>query len=191
MITIGIQGLQGSFCEMAALHYLNTENISDYQLCYLINSHSVLKHLSEDQSDIGIFAIENSTGGVVYETIHALAHYNCHIECFFSIPITQNLLVKTGTTKDKITAIHSHQQALAQCQGYLSRHFKHAKQIEEEDTAYAAKQLAHNQLSANAAVIGNKACAELYNLTILEKTINDLNDNQTLFIAATALKGDK
>lgn len=185
---VAVQGIEGSFSEMAAVHYLNTQAIAHYELSYQITSENVLKSINEKQCKLGIFAIENSTGGVVYESIYALAKYNCHIENFFSIAISQNLLVNSGVDHKQITAIHSHSQALAQCQQYLRDYFSDIPLVEEEDTAFAAKKLAQGKLPKNTAVIGNQACSKLYGLTLLEKEINDLKDNQTLFIAATAIK---
>ncbi len=182
---VGVQGLEGSFSELAAQYYLKKNQIQHYELDYLVNSHRALEAISQGQCELAIFAIENSTGGVVYETLYALSDYLCHIDEFFSIPITQNLLVKPGISKDKITAIRSHQQALSQCKGYLSQHFPGIPHIEAEDTAFAAKQLANNTLNANTGVIANQACAALYGLDILATEINDLKNNQTLFIAAS------
>lgn len=182
---VAVQGIQGSFSEMAAKHYLKQQAITEYQLVYLLNSHQVLKAVNEQGCELGIFAIENSTGGVVFESIYALAAYRCHINQFFSIPITQNLLVKPGQKLSDITSIHSHHQALSQCKNYLSQQFGLAKLVEETDTAYAAKQLADNAFGSHAAVIGNQNCAELYDLEIIANNINDLEDNQTLFIAAS------
>lgn len=51
-----------------------------------------------------------------------------------------------------------------------------------------AVQSIEGKLRQNTAVIGNEACTTLYGLIILEKKINDLKDNQTLFIAATQIK---
>lgn len=185
---VAVQGIQGSFSEMAATHYLKQQSITDCKLVYLLNSHQVLEAVDAADCELGIFAIENSTGGVVFESIYALADYRCHINQFFSIPISQNLLAKPGQALSEITAIHSHHQALSQCKNYLSQQFSSARLVEETDTAYAAKQLANNAFGNNAAVIGNKICAELYGLEIIADNINDLKDNQTLFIAASQAK---
>ena len=86
--------------------------------------------------------------------------------------------------------IHSHQQALRQCKDYLSEHFWSRPLIEEDDTAEAARRLAEGKLPPNAAVIANEACAELYNLEILEKSIHDLKHNLTLFLGIKKLEAE-
>ena len=62
------------------------------------------------------------------------------------------------------------------------------EQIESEDTALAAKQLKNGDLPEDSAVIANENCAKLFNLTLLAEGINDLKDNQTLFIVASTFK---
>ncbi|OGT48067.1 MAG: prephenate dehydratase [Gammaproteobacteria bacterium RIFCSPHIGHO2_12_FULL_41_15] len=132
--------------------------------------------------------MENSTGGVVLETIYALAKYRCTIQDLFFIMVEQSLIAKQGLTLDKISAIYSHHQALRQCKLYLATHFSKIPRIETADTALAAKQLYIGEIPETAAVICNKICADIYNLQLMAIGINDLKDNQTQFIAATPFK---
>ena len=67
--------------------------------------------------------MENAQGGVVIESVKALAKYRCEILEMFHIPVDQNLLGVPGLNLGDITEIHSHQQALRQCKDYLSNHF--------------------------------------------------------------------
>ena len=106
----------------------------------------------------------------------------------FHIPVNQNLLGVTGTNIGDIMEIHSHRQALRQCKDYLSEHFWSRPLIEEDDTAEAARRLSEGKLPANAGVIANQACAELYSLEILEKSIHDLKHNLTLFLGIKKLE---
>ena len=57
-----------------------------------------------------------------------------------------------------------------------------ASLIEADDTAEAARRLSEGVLPKTAAVIGNKNCADLYNLKIIEQDIHDLKNNLTLFL---------
>jgi prephenate dehydratase len=106
----------------------------------------------------------------------------------FYMPIEQNLLALDGINIGDITEIHSHQQALRQCKDYLSENFWSRPLIEADDTAESARRLGEGKLSKTAAVIANKACAELYNLKIIERSIHDLKHNLTLFIGVEAIK---
>lgn len=184
-IRIGISGAQGSFSEEAAVAYAKTVKLEKYSLAYLISVENVLSSLGAGAIDLGIFPIENSTGGVVTETVHAMAEHNFNIKKIFDIEIHQNLLVREGVKKSEIKTITSHEQALKQCREYLKREWSKAKIEEYEDTAKAAEDLAAGRLPATAAVIASAAAAKLYKLKILEKSIQDLKTNYTTFIAAS------
>ena len=76
MKKVGIQGLEGSFSEQAAKFYCNKFDIQDFELAYLISSMNVLNGLNNNEVDVGIFAMENAQGGVVIESVEALAENN-------------------------------------------------------------------------------------------------------------------
>ncbi len=182
MNTIGIQGGKGSFSEQAAHKFAHNHGIEGASIKYLISSEAVLAAVENKTVDYGIFAMENAQGGVVIESVEALANHRCDIVEMFHIPVDQNLLGLAGTHIGDVTEIHSHQQALRQCKDYLSEHFWTRPLIEEDDTAEAARRLSEGKLSNTAGVIANKACADLYGLEILQESIHDLKHNLTLFL---------
>lgn len=186
-MTIGISGAQGSFSEEAAREYAKLGKLKKFSLSYLISVENVLAALETGTIDLGVFPIENSTGGVVTETLHALAKHNCDIKKIFDIDIHQNLLVREGVDAGGIKTITSHEQALKQCRAYLLREWPNAKIEEYADTAKAAEDLAAGKLPETTAVIASAAAAKLYKLQILEKSIQDLKTNYTTFIAASSL----
>ena len=187
MITIGIQGGKGSFSEQAAHEFAHNHGLEGAKIIYQISSESVLIGIESGATDYGIFAMENAQGGVVIESVEALAKHRCEILEMFHIPVDQNLLGLAGTHVGDVTEIHSHQQALRQCKDYLSDHFWTRPLIEEDDTAEAARRLSEGKLSKTAGVIANKACAELYDLEILQESIHDLKHNLTLFLGVKKL----
>jgi len=184
-IKIGVSGNRGSFSEEAANYYCQKNKIEDYELVYLCSVNNTLEALNKDDIDKGVFPIENSNGGIVLESVHAMSKYNFNIENIFEIDIKMNLLVRPGTNPGDITKIVSHQQALKQCRMYLKRKWVDTELEEYSDTASAAKDLSEGVLSATAAAIAPRVCAELYNLELLEESIQDLKFNFTTFIAAT------
>ncbi len=182
MNKIGIQGGKGSFSEEAAYEFAKNHGLDDFSVEYLISSESVLASVEKETVAYGVFAMENAQGGVVIESIEALAKHRCEIVEMFYIPISQNLLGRHGVHMGDVTEIHSHQQALRQCKDYLSEHFWTRPLIEEDDTAESARRLAEGKLPETAAVIANKSCADLYELAILQEDIHDLKHNLTLFL---------
>lgn len=181
-VTIGIQGGRGSFCEEAAHVFAANHGLESLELQYLISSEKVLESIENKQSDFGIFAMENAQGGVVIESVEALARHRCHIVEMFHVNISQCLLGLPGMHAGDITEIHSHQQALRQCRNYLAEHFWTRPLIEDDDTAEAARRLAKGDLPPTTAVIAPRICAELYPLEIIAEDIHDLKNNLTLFL---------
>ena len=187
MMTIGIQGGKGSYSEQAAHEFAKNHGLESAEIVYQISSEHVLEGVENGETNYGIFAMENAQGGVVIESVEALAKFRCEIIEMFHIPITQNLLGLAGTHVGDVTEIHSHQQALRQCKDYLSEHFWTRPLIEDDDTAEAARRLSEGKLPKTAGVIANKACADLYGLEILQESIHDLKHNLTLFLGVKKL----
>ena len=190
-VKIGIQGGKGSFSEEAAKTFAINHGIDNHEILYLISSKEVLKNVESGKVNYGILAMENAQGGVVIESVEAMAEYRCKILEMFHIPVSQNLLAKEDIHIGDITEIHSHQQALRQCKDYLAEHFWTRPLIEADDTAEAARRLSQDKLPNTAGVVGSKYCAELYGLNILEEDIHDLKHNPTLFLGIGKFKESK
>lgn len=183
-IKIGVSGSRGSFSEEAANYYCQRNKIKNYEIAYLIKVENVLNALAKKEIDKGIFPIENSNGGIVYEAVYAMSKYKFDIENIFEIDIKQNLLVLPGTKASDINKIVSHPQALKQCRMYLKRKWGEIELEEYSDTAEAAKDISNGKLPNTTAAIAPKICSELYSLELLEESIQDLKFNFTTFIAA-------
>ena len=75
--------------------------------------------------------------------------------------------------------MRSHAQAIGQCQKMITKNS--FKTIVSADTAGSAKDLANNK-EKNIAAIASKLSAEIYNLKILEKNVEDEKGNVTRFL---------
>lgn len=183
-LKLGVSGAKGSFSEEAARHYASKEGLSDPEIVYLISASNVLKAVDEGSVDKGVFPIENSNGGIVYEAVYAMSRFVFNIEDMFEIDIKHCLLGKKGVNTGDIEVIVSHQQALKQCNMYLKRKWGDIEIKEYSDTAEAAKDLSKEGLPERAAVIAPRICADFYDLDVLEEGIQDLKFNFTTFIVA-------
>jgi prephenate dehydrogenase len=181
-LTIGIQGIEGSYCEQACNEMCNRMGIKKYRIKYLIKSHNVLDQLFYGNIDRGVAALENSTAGVVMETIEAMSQYPCKIERIMPIMVRHCLMARPGMKFEEIKEVHSHIQGLMQCKETLKRILPKAKQVEQEDTALSAKDLSEGKYPEGSAVVASEAAAEKYGLEILMKGINDLKENYTDFM---------
>lgn len=189
-LIIGLSGAQGSFSEEAARFYCLKHTISDAELKYLVSVEGVLSALTREDIDKGIFPIENSNGGIVYEAVHAMAKHTFTVEEFFDIDVRHNLLVRPGVKREEVSLITSHDQALKQCRMYLKKHWPEVHIEEYSDTAQAAKDLGEGKLPKTAAVIAPMTAAKLYKLDALEESIQDLKFNFTTFLAVSERKGE-
>lgn len=182
-IKIGVSGDVGSFSEQAANEYCRKNQITDYELKYLISVEKVLNSLENEKVDLGIFPIENSNGGVVIESIYAMSRYIFKIKDIFEIPVIHCLLTKKGIAKEDIKSIASHDQALKQCKMYLKRQWSNASLKETADTAKAARDLSEGKLNDETAILAPESCATLFGLMVMEKGVQDLKFNFTNFLA--------
>lgn len=184
-LIIGVSGNKGSFSEEAGNYYCKKNDITDYHLDYLTSVENVLTALDVGKIDKAVFPIENSNGGIVIEAVYAMSKHIFTIENMFEIDIKMNLMARPGTKSEEIKNITSHQQALRQCRMYLKRKYPTVELQEYSDTASAAKDLSEGTLEKNCAVIAPRICASLYNLELLEESIQDLKFNFTTFIVAS------
>ena len=179
---IGYQGIPGSFSEEAARNYIQEENLGDIETKACLTSRNVMESLYTYEIDRGIIAMENARGGVVHESIHALAKARCKVRSMFHIQVNQCLITKRGVDQKEITEVRSHPQALKQCSRFLKENFAKVPHIEAEDTAEAARKLHMGEYSDTTAVIAPARAAELYELSVNQFGIQDLKDNKTLFL---------
>jgi prephenate dehydrogenase len=185
-ITIGIQGGSGSFNEEAISYYLQRNTITNYHIKYLFTSKNVLQSLSEGEIDQGLFALHNSVGGIVMESIEAMAEYKFTIVEEFAIKISHALMVRKDAALPDITEIMTHPQVLAQCKKTLSQKYPYLKQTSGEDElvdhALVAKYLSEEKLPKNVATMGSKILAQIYDLHIVEDNLQDSKENYTSFL---------
>jgi len=185
-LTIGIQGGKGSFNEEAIHYYINRNGITDYKINYLHTTKNVLQSVHEGDSDYGIFAIQNSIGGIVMESVVAMAKYNFSIIEEFAIKISHALMIRNDATLKDITTIMSHPQVFAQCNNTLQQKYPNLIQTSGEgeliDHALVAKELSEGKLPKNIATMGSKILAEIYDLKIIEDNLQDLQENYTSFL---------
>jgi len=184
---IGVMGAKGSFSEQAGEAYIKTEQVSDTEIVPLISAEAVLAAVEAGEIERGIFPIENSNGGIVIEAVHAMAEHRFTIERMFEIDVHHHLLVKNGITASHITSVTSHDQAIKQCRMYLKRVWPDVDIVEYKDTAAAAEALHTGELPDTTAVIAPRRCAKLYDLKILEESIQDLKFNFTTFVVAVKI----
>ncbi|KAI8940965.1 hypothetical protein NX059_002216 [Plenodomus lindquistii] len=81
----------------------------------------------------------------------------------------------------KITTLYSHPQAWGQCSHFLTTYLKHAERHDVSSTSRAAEIVSRDSTGTSAA-LSSIIAADLFNLDVLAKTINDRVGNTTRFL---------
>ena len=173
---VTIQGYEGSFHQVAAMHFFgkNVEVITCDTFREVVKVGADIK-----LSDGAVMAIENSIAGSILPNYNLLQKSNLQVIGEVYLSISQNLLTYPGVKLEDIKEVHSHPMAILQCLDYLEKY--NWKLVESEDTALSAK-LVHQHKNKHVAAIASKLAAQLYDLNIVSPDIHTLKNNITRFL---------
>ncbi|RXJ54481.1 chorismate mutase [Candidatus Marinarcus aquaticus] len=171
---IAFLGPEGSFTHQAA--EMRFGAMSSYISIGSIKG--VFREVSTKKAKFGVIPIENSSNGIVSDTINCLTNYNLKIIAEVILDIHHTL----ATTCDKVSdikKIYSKDIAFEQCSKFLENFgLDEVEHIPIESTTKAAK-LALAE--PNAAAICSHVGAKMYSLPILFENIEDKDNNKTRF----------
>jgi len=138
----------------------------------------VFREVSNGKAKFGVIPIENSSNGIVSDTISCLNSYNLKIIAEVVVEIHHVFASSTDNLKD-IAKIYSKDIAFGQCQNFLTDFsFDEIEQIPVDSTAKAAKLAVDNK---NSAAICSAVAAKIYNLPVRFENIEDKQNNKTRF----------
>ncbi|MEX2470886.1 MAG: prephenate dehydratase domain-containing protein [Gemmatimonadota bacterium] len=170
----GFQGALGAFSEEAVLVLApDAEPIprSTFQ--------EVVRAVERGDDDVGVVPVENSLAGTVVEAYDALAEGDVTVVAEVAIPIRHCLLGVADTQLDGLREVRSHPVALAQCRGFFAAHPGiQARAV--YDTAGAALEVAE-LADRGVAAIASARAGDRYGLDVLQRDLQDRDDNQTRF----------
>jgi prephenate dehydratase len=174
MSRVAFQGVAGAYSEQATRQFFGPEVES--VPCRTLAD--VFFATENDQADYGMLPVENAIAGSVTQSYELLMEHDLRIHAEVILRVRHMLLALPGTQLADLKRVRSHPQALAQCRRYLARH-----DLESEpafDTAGSARDLAESE-QTDTAVIASELAAELCNLDILDRAIEDYPFNYTRF----------
>lgn len=137
---------------------------------------SVFERVFSDEGVVGVVPIENSTQGIVQETLDALLKYPVQTFGSYTHPVHLYLLGRTTRMED-ITHVKSHPQPLHQSRNWLQKNLPDAV-LETESSSIKAIVSAKD---TGTAFVASKNAAETHGLEILAEQIEDKKDNKTEF----------
>ncbi len=177
MKRIAIQGIIGSFHDIAAHQYFEGDQI---QLICCSTFEEVFEQMKQDPTVIGMTAIENTIAGSLLHNYELLRASGTTVVGEHKLHISHCICCLPDDSWDTITEVHSHPVALMQCRQFLSQH-PQIKNVEGEDTAGSARCIMDNRQHGVAAICSAEA-ARLYGMKILEDHIEDNKHNFTRFL---------
>ena len=185
-VKIGIQGGAGSFNHQALQLGIQRRRLSNVDVDFLFTTDAVLSALQEGRLDYGQFALYNSLGGPVSETLDAIGCYQFEVVESYGITIEHSLICKKGVQLEQIKTIISHPHAIKQCENTLRYHASRfvIKSGEGEmiDPARVAQALRDNELPDDHATLSSHLIADVYDLDLVARGWQDKSDNVTTFL---------
>ncbi len=136
----------------------------------------VFRVVQKGQADFGVVPIENSTGGVVPETLDCFLDSHLLISGELYVPV--HLFVVANCPLEEVTTLYSHPQPLAQSREWLQQNLPGVPVESVTSTAAAAQQAAQDPTGA---AIATELAAQAYGLEILAENIEDEPANRTRF----------
>lgn len=177
-MNIAIQGIEGSFHQIAAFKYFGEREVFTPICC---DSFPILfRQLQKHMSDYAVMAIENTVAGTILPNYALLRNTNIQIIGEVYLRIQHNLLVVNGQDITQLREVHSHPMAILQCQDFFAQ-YPHIRLVESVDTAASAKFISDKKLK-NIGAIASSLAAEQYGLNILNEGIETNKRNFTRFL---------
>lgn len=170
-------GPRGTFTEEAALHLIGSKavEVEPYR-----SIPDVLEAVALRKADKGVVPLENSIEGSVHSTLDSLlSQTELFVQEELVLAVVQNLIANPDSALSDIQEVWSHPQALAQCTMYLRDLGVQQMTFDSTARAVAAVQDSGRK---DVAAIGAAVAADLFNLKILQREIQDAHQNHTRFV---------
>ncbi len=173
-LDVAYLGPEGTFTQQAAVKHFG----SSVKTVSSATINDIFSTVENGNCQFGVVPVENSTEGIISHTLDRFLTSPLKICGEVEIRVHQNLM-GLGDSLDGVTEVFSHQQSLAQCRQWLDKHLPAAKRTAVNSNTEAARLASAN---SRAVAIAGIVAAEIYQLNVIEKNIEDTSDNTTRFI---------
>lgn len=172
--TIAFQGAHGAYSDMscrAAMPALKTLPCDTFDAAF--------NAVMDGEADLAMIPVDNTIAGRVADVHHLMSRGELFIIGEHFQPINHMLLGVKGSKIEDLKYVHSHIHAIPQCKKILKK--LGVKSQVHADTAGAAREISQKNNLAHGA-IASELAAEIYDLEILAREIEDENHNTTRFL---------
>lgn len=173
-IAVSYLGPEATFTHQAGVKYFGLS--ADYRPMESIDE--IFREVEKGRAAHGVVPVENSIEGAVFSTFDSLLKYSVKICGEVQLPITHNLVCRSGNIED-IQTVASHAQPLAQCREWLRHNLPSVPRLEVFSTAAAARMAANNP---NIGAIAGSLAIKTYDLQVVVQGIEDYEGNTTRFL---------
>ncbi|MHA1600670.1 MAG: prephenate dehydratase, partial [Alphaproteobacteria bacterium] len=171
---IAFQGSPGAYSDMAC-----RAAYPDMTTLPCLTFEDTFAAVQEGRAQLAMIPVENSSAGRVADIHHLMPESGLHIIAEHFQKIDHQLLAPKGATLKTIREVHSHEQALSQCRRFIRA--EGLSPVTKADTAGSAAAIAALGDTKYAA-IASALAAEVYDLKVLKRDIQDIPDNTTRFL---------
>ncbi len=187
-LRVGYLGPRATFSHLAAMERFGLSA----QFLAMRSIAEVFAEVEKENADFGVVPVENSTEGVVSHTLDMFVDSPLLICGEVVVEAALHLLSKAPSLGE-VRKIYSHPHGLAESRKWLERNVPHLSVGETSSTGAAAEIAASEP---GAAAIASELAASLYDLSVLQRRIEDHPNNFTRFLiigkrSAPATAADK
>jgi len=173
-LRVGYLGPRATFSHLAAMERFGLSA----QFLAMRSIAEVFAEVEKENADFGVVPVENSTEGVVSHTLDMFVDSPLLICGEVVVEAALHLLSKAPSLGD-VRKIYSHPHGLAESRKWLERNVPHVSVGETSSTGAAAEIAASEP---GAAAIASELAASLYDLSVLQRRIEDHPNNFTRFL---------
>jgi prephenate dehydratase len=176
---IAYLGPAGTFTEDALAEAVSG---ADYEPLRTPTVHDAILSVERGEAERALVPFENSIEGSVRDTLDTLAFeaHNVTIVGEHDFAVHLHLIARDSIEPERVEAVLSHPQPLAQCARFLRQHLPAAERQSRSSTADAVRVVCES--SEPWAAIGSRAAAQLYGGQILREGVEDEAGNVTRFV---------
>lgn len=138
----------------------------------------VFAYVARHRNATGIVPVENSSGGVIHETIDILMANRPRVAVMEELSLNVKLAL-LGRRGKAIRRLYSHMMPLEHCRKWIKRHLPKAQRVVATSTAAAAKEAAADP---DGAALASRSVAAQAGLSVLQYPVEADIPNLTVFL---------